>query len=223
MHLKLINNPLCYLTDHIIIREVQLKSCHTLIKKCSFNFFEQCSNINNWHGKRHSKHYINCFFYLSQPVVVTQFEQAREKAFTLSGPHELLPLPHILLEQILLPQLRLPLRFWPRVLAFWYQGTFKKENINVTSFHYFISKINYIILQQWYRMLFCLDTVLTSCWEAFFPGLIRCFGVFLEPELGLGMDFITVGPDCGQGLSSSILWRKANTLLCKGTWNNQES
>ena len=33
---------LCYLTDHIIIREVQLKSCHTLIKKCSFNFFEQC-------------------------------------------------------------------------------------------------------------------------------------------------------------------------------------
>ena len=44
MHLKLINNPLCYLTDHIIIREVQLKSCHTLIKKCSFNFFEQCSS-----------------------------------------------------------------------------------------------------------------------------------------------------------------------------------
>ena len=43
MHLKLINNPLCYLTDHIIIREVQLKSCHTLIKKCSFNFFEQCT------------------------------------------------------------------------------------------------------------------------------------------------------------------------------------
>ena len=42
MHLKLINNPLCYLTDYIIIREVQLKSCHTLIKKCSFNFFEQC-------------------------------------------------------------------------------------------------------------------------------------------------------------------------------------
>ena len=42
MHLKLINNPLCYLTDQIIIREVQLKSCHTLIKKCSFNFFEQC-------------------------------------------------------------------------------------------------------------------------------------------------------------------------------------
>ena len=45
MHLKLINNPLCYLTDHIIIREVQLKSCHTLIKKCSFNFFEQCISI----------------------------------------------------------------------------------------------------------------------------------------------------------------------------------
>ena len=42
MHLKLINNPLCYLTDQIIIREVKLKSCHTLIKKCSFNFFEQC-------------------------------------------------------------------------------------------------------------------------------------------------------------------------------------
>ena len=42
MHLKLINKTLCYLTDHIIIREVQLKSCHTLIKKCSFNFFEQC-------------------------------------------------------------------------------------------------------------------------------------------------------------------------------------
>ena len=45
MHLKLINNPLCYLTDQIIIREVQLKSCHTLIKKCSFNFFEQCTYI----------------------------------------------------------------------------------------------------------------------------------------------------------------------------------
>ena len=45
MHLKLINNPLCYLTDQIIIREVQLKSCHTLIKKCSFNFFEQCIYI----------------------------------------------------------------------------------------------------------------------------------------------------------------------------------
>ena len=43
MQLKLINNPLCYLTDQIIIREVQLKSCHTLIKKCSFNFFEQCN------------------------------------------------------------------------------------------------------------------------------------------------------------------------------------
>ena len=43
MHLKLINNPLYYLTDHIIIRELQLKSCHTLIKKCSFNFFEQCT------------------------------------------------------------------------------------------------------------------------------------------------------------------------------------
>ena len=42
MQLKLINNPLCYLTDQIIIRKVQLKSCHTLIKKCSFNFFEQC-------------------------------------------------------------------------------------------------------------------------------------------------------------------------------------
>ena len=46
MQLKLINNPLCYLTDHIIVREVQLKSCHTLIKKCSFNFFEQCINQN---------------------------------------------------------------------------------------------------------------------------------------------------------------------------------
>ena len=45
MQLKLINNPLCYLTDQIIIREVQLKSCHTLIKKCSFNFFEQCSML----------------------------------------------------------------------------------------------------------------------------------------------------------------------------------
>ena len=45
MHLKLINNPLCYLTDQIIIRKVQLKSCHTLIKKCSFNFFEQCIKL----------------------------------------------------------------------------------------------------------------------------------------------------------------------------------
>ena len=49
MHLKLINNPLCYLTDHIIIREVQLKSCHTLIKKCSFNFFEQCISYHWYH------------------------------------------------------------------------------------------------------------------------------------------------------------------------------
>lgn len=51
----------------------------------------------------------------------------------------------------------------------------------------------------------CSDTALTSCWETLFPCLIRCFGVLLEPELGLGMDFITVGPDCGQGLNSSIL------------------
>ena len=50
MHLKLINNPLCYSTDQIIIREVQLKSCHTLIKKCSFNFFEQCSYLPVFSG-----------------------------------------------------------------------------------------------------------------------------------------------------------------------------
>ena len=34
MQLKLINHPLCYLTDQIIIKKVQLNSCHTLIKKC---------------------------------------------------------------------------------------------------------------------------------------------------------------------------------------------
>ena len=33
MQRKLINNPLCYLTDHKMIREVQLHLCHTLIKK----------------------------------------------------------------------------------------------------------------------------------------------------------------------------------------------
>ena len=54
MQLKLINNPLCYLTDEIIIREVQLKSCHTLIKKCSFNFFEQCT-FSSLEGKQMAK------------------------------------------------------------------------------------------------------------------------------------------------------------------------
>lgn len=67
----------------------------------------------------------------------------------------------------------------------------------------------------------CSDTVLTSCRETFFPGLIWCFGVLLEPELGLGMDFITVGPDCGQRLNSSILYVRANTHLCNGTWYNR--
>lgn len=42
-------------------------------------------------------------YYLSQPVVVAQFKQAWEKAFSFSRPHELLPLPHILLKQILFP------------------------------------------------------------------------------------------------------------------------
>lgn len=49
------------------------------------------------------------------------------------------------------------------------------------------------------------DTILTSCWKTLFPGLIRCFGIFFEPELGLGVDFITVGPDCSQRLNGSIL------------------
>lgn len=48
--------------------------------------------------------------YLSQPVVVAQFEQAREEAFPFSGPHELLPLPSILLQQVLPSQLSFPLR-----------------------------------------------------------------------------------------------------------------
>ena len=53
MHLKLINNPFCYLTDQIIIRELQLKSCHTLIKKCCFNFFEQCNFCHSLKKPRH--------------------------------------------------------------------------------------------------------------------------------------------------------------------------
>ena len=67
MHLKLINNPLCYLTDHIIIREVQLKSCHTLIKKCSFNFFEQCSKVNTW------KNIVNRHLSMLLPICQTDF------------------------------------------------------------------------------------------------------------------------------------------------------
>ena len=69
MHLKLINNPLCYLTDHIIIREVQLKSCHTLIKKCSFNFFEQCSSV------------AAPLTALTSPRLTFQWSSAADKAF----------------------------------------------------------------------------------------------------------------------------------------------
>lgn len=53
---------------------------------------------------------ILLILYLSQPVVVAEFEQTREEDFTFSRPHKLLPLPHILLQQILLTQLSLPLR-----------------------------------------------------------------------------------------------------------------
>ena len=59
MQLKLINNPLCYLTDQIIIRKVQLNSCHTLIKKCSFNFFEQCINTSSLCVKNADMKYEN--------------------------------------------------------------------------------------------------------------------------------------------------------------------
>lgn len=45
---------------------------------------------------------IISILYLSQPVVVAEFEQAREEDFTFSRPHKLLPLPHVLLQQILL-------------------------------------------------------------------------------------------------------------------------
>lgn len=47
--------------------------------------------------------------------------------------------------------------------------------------------------------------LLTSCWKALFPGFIRCFGVLLEPELGLSMDLIAVGLHCRQRLHSRIL------------------
>ena len=47
---------------------------------------------------------------------------------------------------------------------------------------------------------------LTTSWEALLPGFVGRFGVLLEPELGLGVDFIAVGLHCGQRLHSSILF-----------------
>lgn len=78
--------------------------------------------------------------YLPQPVVVAQFEQAREEAFTLSGPHELLPLPHILLQQVLPSQLSLPLRLRHGFLACGYQDKLNSEKLIITSFHYYTEK-----------------------------------------------------------------------------------
>lgn len=70
--------------------------------------------------------------YLAQPVVVAQFKQAREKTFSFPGSHELLPLPHVLLQEILPSQLCLPLRLrqdfltcsrWNKYDCEWLKGT----------------------------------------------------------------------------------------------------
>lgn len=72
--------------------------------------------------------------YLSQPVVVAQFEQAREEAFTFPGPHELLPLPNVLLQQVLPSQLSLPLRLWRTFLACGCQDKGNSEKLIIKSF-----------------------------------------------------------------------------------------
>lgn len=89
---------------------------------------------------------LKCLFlYLSQPVVVAQFEQAREEAFTFSGPHELLPLPYVLLQQVLLSQLSLPLRLWHSLLACGYQDKVNSEKC-IMSFYYFTERNKRTIL-----------------------------------------------------------------------------
>lgn len=79
--------------------------------------------------------FIVCASYLSQPVVVAQLEQAGEETFTFSWPHELLPLPHILLQQILPSQLSLPLRLGNHLLACVCWDQFKCERLTVMTFH----------------------------------------------------------------------------------------
>lgn len=131
--------------------------------------------------------------YLSQPVVVAQFEQAREKAFSFPGSHELLPLPHILLQEILSSQLCLPLRLRNNFLTCRRWNQYNCERLKVTC----IKPL-------------CSFAGLASCREAFFPGFVRGFGVLLQPQLRLGVYFIAVGPHCGQRLNSSILHMKGN-------------
>lgn len=88
---------------------------------------------------------------------------------------------------------------WPVVI---------KISSNVTTSHQVSLFHCKIYKKQWCTVYYISEDVLTSCWETFFPGFIRCFGVLLEPQLGLGMDFITIRPHCGQRLNSSILKNK---------------
>lgn len=55
-------------------------------------------------------------------------------------------------------------------------------------------------------------TTLTSSRKALFPGIICCFGILLEPELGLGMYLIAIGFDCSQRFDSSILTQKQHYI-----------
>lgn len=79
--------------------------------------------------------------YLTEPVVVAEFEQTGEQAFG-PGPHELLPLPHILLKQVLPAQLHLALVLGHRLLAC------RGEHPAVTSFNWFT-----FILILWLKKL----------------------------------------------------------------------
>lgn len=51
-------------------------------------------------------------------------------------------------------------------------------------------------------------TGVTSGREALFPSFIRCFGVPLEPQLSLCMDFIAVRLHSGEGIHGHILTNK---------------
>lgn len=64
-------------------------------------FFYEIAFTGLWTNQQNKQHFSDFLFfnyYLSQPVVVAQFKQAWEKAFSFSRPHELFPLPHILLK-----------------------------------------------------------------------------------------------------------------------------
>lgn len=52
----------------------------------------------------------------------------------------------------------------------------------------------------------------TSDGKTLLPGFIGCFGVPLEPELGLGVDLIAVRPHGGEGLDRGVLEKEGGRV-----------